>query len=225
LLLCCLLLLSFLYQSKQGSPGATIDSSLEKNGWVGCAQDKGWFDGRVGQIWIEKVLKPYVRDADKALLLVDHCKVHLTSCFVQSANDLGIDVDYIPAGYTCVLQPVDVGVNATFKKAIRDFHHQWCLDTYPKITNKDRLPTPERDDVYDWVVQSFDTIIANTIRKTFAYIGLVDKDAYDDNDDDDVEEEPETADVLEVFFQDLGTENEVDVDPAELVEDFSALGI
>jgi hypothetical protein len=87
------------------------------------------------------------------------------------------------------------------------------------------LPTSERDDVYDWVVQSFDTIIANTIRKTFAYIGLVDKDAYDDNDDDDVEEEPETADVLEFFFQDLGTENEVDVDPAELVEDFSALGI
>ena len=27
-------------------------------------------------------------------------------------RDLGIDVDYMPAGYTCALQPVDVGINA-----------------------------------------------------------------------------------------------------------------
>jgi hypothetical protein len=99
-------------------------------------------------------------------------------------NDLGIDVDYIPARYTCVLQPVDVGVNATFKKAIRDFHHQWCFDTYPKITNKDRLPTPEHDNVYDWVVQSLDMITAKLIQKTFAHIGLVDKDAYNDDNND-----------------------------------------
>jgi hypothetical protein len=170
-------------------------------------------------------LKPYVRDADKALVLMGHFKVHLTSDFVQSVNDLGVDVDDIPAGYTCVLQPVDVGVNTTFKKAIRDFHHQWCLDTYPKITNKVRLPTPERDNVYDWVVQSFDMITAKSIQKTFACIGLVDKDAYNDDDDDVEDEEPETADESEFFFQDLGAENEVDVDPAKLVEDFSALGI
>jgi hypothetical protein len=35
-------------------------------------QDNGWFDGRVGQIWIETVLKPYVKDADQSLLLIDH---------------------------------------------------------------------------------------------------------------------------------------------------------
>jgi hypothetical protein len=57
--------------------------------------------------------------------LIDHFKVHLVAQFVQSANDLGVDVDYIPAGYTCVLQPVNIGVNATFKREVRDFHHKW----------------------------------------------------------------------------------------------------
>jgi hypothetical protein len=116
-----------------GTPGATIDSSFEKNGWIGCAQDKGWFDGRVGQIWIEKVLKPYVRDAEKAFLLIDHCKVHLTSEFVQSVNDLGVDVDYIPAGYTCVLQPVDVGVNEISRKQFATFITNGALRNIPKL--------------------------------------------------------------------------------------------
>lgn len=202
-----------------GTPGATIDSSFEKNGWIGCAQDKGWFDGRVGQIWIEKVLKPYVRDAEKAFLLIDHFKVHLTSEFVQSVNDLGVDVDYIPAGYTCVLQPVDVGVNATFKKVIRDFHHKWCLEKYPKITNNDKFPTPERDDVYDWVIRSFNEITPKAIRKTFAYIGLVEKDTYMDDDDSD----SILTESTEGFFHDDGTENEVDVDPSELTTEFATM--
>jgi hypothetical protein len=89
----------------------------------------------------------------------------LASEFVNSVNDLGCDVDFIPAGYTCVLQPVDVGVNATFKKSIRDYHHSWCLENYPKILDKDKFPTPERDDVYEWVVNSFDKVSSESIRR------------------------------------------------------------
>jgi hypothetical protein len=147
------------------------------------------------------VLKPYVRDTDQAFLLIDHFKVHLAAAFVQSANDLGVDVDYIPAGYTCVLQPVDVGVNATFKREIRDFHHKWCMEHYPKILDDDKVPTPERDDVYDWVIQSFEKVSEESIRKTYRYIGLVDKNAYDNMLDDD-EETVEAEAVDEGVFDD-----------------------
>ena len=54
---------------------------------------------RVAQIWIQKVLAPYVRDAENALLLVDHFSVHLKSDIVNAVNDLGVDVDFIPTGY------------------------------------------------------------------------------------------------------------------------------
>jgi hypothetical protein len=173
---------------------------------LACVQEKGWFDGRVGQIWIEKVLAPYVRNAEKAFLLVDHFSVHLTSEFVNSANDLGVDVDFVPAGYTCVLQPVDVGVNAPFKKAIRDFNHAWCLQKYPKVGKNDKLPKPERDDVYDWVLRSFDTVTAKSIQKTFAHIGYIDKACIDDEDEQDDDS-----------LLDEGLENEVDYDVTELI--------
>jgi hypothetical protein len=62
--------------------GARIEKEIDNNGWIGCVQENGWFDGRVGQIWIEKILKPYLRDAETSFLSVDHFSVHLTSEFV-----------------------------------------------------------------------------------------------------------------------------------------------
>jgi hypothetical protein len=159
-----------------GQPGARIEKEIQEKGWLATVQPKGWFDGRVGKIWIDRVLKPYVEDAENAFLLVDHFSVHLTSDFARSVNDLGVDIDYIPAGYTCVLQPVDVGVNATFKKSIRNCHHQWCLDEYPKVLHSDKVPTPDRVNVYDWVISSFEKVTETSIQKTFASIGYINYD-------------------------------------------------
>lgn len=189
--------------SVKGTPGARIEQEINNNGWVACVQETGWFDTRVGQIWIEKILAPYIGNAEKSFLLVDHFSAHLKSDFVNGVNDLGCDIDFIPAGYTCVLQPVDVGVNATFKKSVRNFHHGWCLETYPKILDKDKFPTPERDDIYDWVIRSFNEVASKTIRKTYVHIGYIEKDVFGNEEEDDGEEE-------RVF--DNGLDNVVEVD-------------
>lgn len=195
-----------------GTPGARIQKEIDKKGWIATVQENGWFDTQVGQIWIEKILAPYLRDARKALLLVDHFSAHLKSDFVNAINDLGCDVDFIPAGYTCVLQPVDVGVNATFKKCIRDHHHAWCLEKYPKILEKDKFPTPERDDIYEWVVWSFEKVSSKSIRKTYAHIGYIEKDTFSDLDEEESEEEEEGEGVL-----DIGLDNVVEIDEAEFL--------
>jgi DDE superfamily endonuclease len=95
--------------------------------------------------WIEQILEPYVVNAEKVLLLVDHFSVNLTSDFLSSCADLGVDVEYIPNGYTCVLQPVDVGFNAQLKKHVCDKHHQWCIATYCGLPNAAKIPTTERE--------------------------------------------------------------------------------
>jgi hypothetical protein len=195
-----------------GTPGAHIQRVIDKNGWLACVQEKGWFDGRVGQIWIKKVLAPYVRDTEKALLLEDHFLVHLSSQFVNSANDLGVDVDFVPAGYTCVLQPVDVGVNAPFKSAIRDLNHAWCLEQYPKVLIDNKLPKPERDDVDEWVQQAFLAVSEKSIRKTFVHIGYIENSSTVDDDNDNDEQEEDGAGSL-----DEGLENVIEVDESELI--------
>lgn len=201
-------------------PGGKIEKEIEENGWLACVQPKGWFDGRVAQIWIDKVIKPYVEDADKAFLLVDHFTVHLTSDFVKSLNNLGVDVDYIPAGYTCVLQPVDVGVNAPFKRIIRDFHHQWCMKKYPTITKTNKLPTPNRDDIYEWIVRAYDGISETSIAKTFACsIGFITKEANATaNDADSIETvDAEAIPSDDSQAEDSGLEFEVDEDEDSII--------
>lgn len=41
------------------------------------------------------------------------------------------------------------------------------------------MPTPDRNDIYKWIVDAFDVGVSEeSIRNTFASIGLVDKAAY-----------------------------------------------
>jgi hypothetical protein len=83
-----------------------------------------------------------------------------------------------------VLQPVNVGVNATLKREIRDFHDKWFMEHYPKILDDDKVPTPERDDdVYDWVFWSFEEKVSEeSFHKMYRYIGLVDKKSIQQHD-------------------------------------------
>jgi len=122
---------------------------------------------------VERVLKPYLANAEAAFLLVHQHRVHMMGDFVHACNDLGCDVDYIPAGYTCVLQPVDVGVNAPFKSALRDYNHAWKTINYCGITNVDKFPTPEREDVYPWIINAFSQITSESIVRTFQHIGFL----------------------------------------------------
>jgi hypothetical protein len=54
----------------KAGPGKKVEWSLPRLGIKGCCQEKGWFDQRVGEKWIEQVLEPYVRESEVAFLLV-----------------------------------------------------------------------------------------------------------------------------------------------------------
>ena len=114
------------------------------------------------------MLAPHFANTLQSFLLVDHFSVHTSRPFVTAVNDLGADVDFIPAGYTCVLQPCDVGVNSQFKGYIREYHSRWCMERYPLYNGVGTFPTPDRADVYQWIVAAFDRVTPPQIRRTFA---------------------------------------------------------
>jgi hypothetical protein len=86
-------------------------------------------------------------------------------------NEAGLDVDYIPKGYTCVLQPVDVGFNSPLKKWIKDYHHEWCLEKYPSLTQHQKIPLPTNDEIMNWVHRAYAQISQQSIINTFKHIG------------------------------------------------------
>jgi hypothetical protein len=103
------------------------------------------------------------------LLFVDHFMVHLSGQFIQAVNDLGINVNFVPA--------------------IRYFNDAWCLEQYPKILDQDKLPTPDHGNVYEWTTRSFDLV--KQFKKPF--FTLVEKDALKDLEVDDKNDQTDQA--------------------------------
>jgi DDE superfamily endonuclease len=153
----------------KGQPGWKTELTLLEQGIKDCCQPNAWFDKTVYQKWINAILEPYVRGNGNALLLVDHYKVHMMQKFVTACNSIGAAVNYILAGYTCVLQLDDF--NAPFKRHIRDYHHKWCIDKYRGVSNAMRLPTPTCDDMVKWVTNAYAKIPEESIWRTFISIG------------------------------------------------------
>jgi DDE superfamily endonuclease len=105
------------------------------------------------------------------MIMLDHFQCHRQQSFVKRLSSIGCDVDYIPAGYPCVLQRVDVGFNAPFKRRIKQQHSTWCIENYVDIDEHAPFPVPERDNIIEWVNQSLAEIDPAIIHKTFLSIG------------------------------------------------------
>jgi DDE superfamily endonuclease len=144
---------------------------MEEYGIFGCCQQKGWFDERVGPKYIEQILEPYLAGKTQdAMIMLDHFKCHRQQSFVKWLSSIGCDVDYIPAGSTCLLQPVDVGYNVPFKRQMKQQHSSWCIENYVDIDEHAPFPVPEREDIINWVNQSMAEIDPEIVCKTFLSI-------------------------------------------------------
>lgn len=156
----------------KGVPEGRIHKEMRAEGICGTVQEKGWFDERVLNEWVEQVLEPYVKDSDASFLLLDHFKTHLKKQFATKCAILGTDLDFIPAGYTCVLQPVDYGYNAPFKSRIRAHHENWCMTAYVDLGNDPQsFPTPSRSDIISWCEDAHKNITKQSIKETWKSIG------------------------------------------------------
>lgn len=131
----------------------------------------GWMDERGCQIWFDKVWKPYAASHPSSMLMLDEFKCHIQPSFIRTLNDIGTELEIIPGGYTCVLQPCDVGINKPVKHGIRNQYNDWAVRKMDGLQGGVREPVPEREDIIRWLVASWDAISSATIAKTFASIG------------------------------------------------------
>lgn len=156
----------------KGEKGGIIANQIKDLGIFG-AQKKAWFDEDISQEWIKQILFPYItKNKMPSLLMVDLYKVHTMASFFGTCASIGCDVEYIPAGYTCVLQPVDVGFNSPFKKYIKDQHQTWCVEKYTSLPSGGKLPLPTKENIIEWVNVAYHSVKAESITKTFHSIGF-----------------------------------------------------
>jgi hypothetical protein len=113
----------------KGKPGARVEREVAAFDCQSVVQEKAWFDEAVMGRWIDTCLIPYLGVGRCAtMLLLDHFKVHTLPSIGKKLSNAGVDVMMIPAGYTSVLQPMDIGCNKPFKDRLTELYDIWFVE-------------------------------------------------------------------------------------------------
>ncbi|RHY94027.1 hypothetical protein DYB35_013187 [Aphanomyces astaci] len=106
----------------RGVPGGLIEQSEFDDYPIGhyyAVQEKAWMDARVWAIYLRKLLKYQVREP--SVLLLDNFDPHVSKEGLKIASEeCGCVVAPIPPKATSVVQPLDVGIMAPFKRHLRN---------------------------------------------------------------------------------------------------------
>ena len=130
-----------------------------------AVQPKGWLDSTTYKQWVREVLLPYM-DGRDGYLIQDGFSVHQKEDNVIALQRSGVEVDFIPAGYTAVLQVMDKGVHRTFKHFFRENGINWL--TQQELPNA----KPTRILVARWIRDAWERVTASSIVNTWNSLPL-----------------------------------------------------
>ncbi len=131
---------------------------------------KAWFNEQIMFNWIKHVLAPYVATAPPGIipiLFLDPFRVHKMGTIVNTIQTLGVQVEFIPAGCTGLVQPVDVGFNKAFKCKMRDKFLKRMMGQDLNLP----IPGSMHHDVAQWIINAQKNISAETIRNAWRKTG------------------------------------------------------
>jgi hypothetical protein len=123
---------------------------------------KAWFNKQIMLDWIDHVLAPCVATVLPgivSILLLDQFGVHKMGLIVDSIQALGVQVKFIPAGCTGLVQLVDVGCNKSFKCKMCNEFLAWMMSQDPNVP----IPRSTCHDVARWIINAQNNISAETI--------------------------------------------------------------
>jgi hypothetical protein len=150
-----------------------------------ACQDAAWMDEKAMHQWVDEVFAAYLAvnpppEGVIPVLLLDSYRCHMMASVVSRIVALGVEVIHIPGGCTGLCQPLDVGVNRSFKSRIRRLWEEWLVSLLDE-TNEVRDAT--REEVSEWMAEVYwemvgTRILRNCWRKTgFDWFpGLVDQE-------------------------------------------------
>ena len=120
-------------------------------------------------MWVDMVLKPYVDTAPEdvvPILFLDSYHCHMMNLVVNAIQDLGVQVEHIPGGYTSLCQPVDIGINKPFKAFLCKAWEKWMIDE--GIRSGTTSP-PTRELIAKWASYAKDQIKEMHIRNAWRH--------------------------------------------------------
>ena len=119
----------------------------------------------------------------KILLICDNFKAHKTETvlkFLENEYPL-LKIKYLPPNTTSILQPLDVGINKTFKSYIKKKYIEWLYEYYEANKKIPKFKITERSNLFlSWISESWKEINNELIQNSFKFCGYLNpKEKYD----------------------------------------------
>ena len=135
------------------------------NTFLYACQPNAWMDKRCMLLWVDLCLKPHVATIPAGIIpiiFLDSYRCHMMASVVDAIQELGVEVEHIPGGCTCLCQPVDVGINKPFKKPIRDLWQTWMMGDMSQGTTTVTVSAPTRELICDWCIDAYKQMQSET---------------------------------------------------------------
>ena len=138
---------------------------------VVASSENGWMNTPLTNNWVEKVLGSF--SFRQRFLAWDTYECHLEESVTTSLRKKKIDVALIPGGCTRYIQAPDVSWNKPFKQHCAESYDKW-LSTVGIFTETEcgNLKAPPRRDIVLWILDAWNQLSRDMIRKSFVSCAL-----------------------------------------------------
>jgi hypothetical protein len=159
--------LKLFYIGKSKQPRCFQKKSAKQLGFSYTNNKKAWMTSLVFRDWILHFDKEKRQQNRQVLLLMDNASSH----FVSELNLTNTTVEFLPPNTTSILQPIDAGICAAFKRRYRKMQMEYAI----------HLDEMGERDIYNidllramrWSEQAWYEITDKTIHNCWQHTGLI----------------------------------------------------
>ncbi len=143
---------------------------------IATSNENGWITEKLMGDWIKKIWnRTILNPSQLKMLILDKCSSHVRESVVKSITENGNYIDFVPAGCTSLVQPLDLVVNKPFKDHLRVLYEDWLENEGIKEKNRTKqgyLKAPSDIKIMQWIREAWDKIDETLIIKSFKYAGM-----------------------------------------------------
>ncbi|GFX40319.1 pogo transposable element with KRAB domain [Trichonephila clavipes] len=160
--------------------------TLPKENFPKCveirANENGWMNEQIMLSWLQTIWRKRKNSLfrPKAFLIMDSMKSHVSENVRNALKSASAKIAIIPGGLTKKLQPLDVGINRTFKSKVRKLWEQWMSDGEKNYTKTGKLKRASYENVSRWVLKAWNDVAETTVRNAFRKCNIVKNDSDDE---------------------------------------------
>ncbi|GFV35830.1 pogo transposable element with KRAB domain [Trichonephila clavipes] len=160
--------------------------TLPKENFPKCveirANENGWMNEQIMLSWLQTIWRKRKNSffRPKAFLIMDSMKSHASENVKNALKSASAKIAIIPGGLTKKLQPLDVGINRSFKSKVRKLWEQWMSDGEKNYTKTGKLKRASYENVPRWVLKAWNDVAETTVKNAFRKCNIIVKNDSDD---------------------------------------------